>query len=172
MSRKRTLRWWYIRKAEQLKATQVEIMEEVEKKKAAKQAAKQAREERKERRPKIRVLKAEEDPYFVDYSSQQSPSVSNNWSESRLGEDLAAELEHELQQERSVPEHVNIPLKKSSKDKRLISHEDLTGCQLVTEPAQEPQLLIQEDQKEEKVVSEAEIDDVVEEAERELASVV
>ena len=69
MSRKRTLRWWYIRKAEQLKATQVEIMEEVEKKKAAKQAAKQAREERKERRPKIRVLKAEEDPYFVDYSS-------------------------------------------------------------------------------------------------------
>ena len=38
MTRKRILRWWHIRKAEQLKATQIQIWEETKVRKAKKEA--------------------------------------------------------------------------------------------------------------------------------------
>ena len=51
LSRKRILRWWYKRMAEQLRATQVEIWDDAKEQHAAKLAQKQ--EERKTRRERI-----------------------------------------------------------------------------------------------------------------------
>ena len=82
----------------------------------------------------MEVLKPEQDPDFVDYSRSETPEVSNDWSESRIAEDLATELQAEHEQVRSEPKHVNIPLKNTSKDKRLIIIDDMTGCELVTSP--------------------------------------
>ena len=65
-----------------------------------------------------------------EQDSDSRSEVSNNWSESRIADDIVAELqqEHDLEQGRSEPEeseHVNIPL-----DKRLKISDD-RGCQLI-----------------------------------------
>ena len=96
MSRKRILRWWYKRIADELRDSQVNIMEKLKETEKKKQAQK-AKEERKERRPKIRVLNREDDPHSQVMSRSETSSVSNNWSESRIADDLVAELEHELE---------------------------------------------------------------------------
>ena len=65
-----------------------------------------------------------------EQDSDSRSEVSNNWSESRIADDIVAELqqEHDLEQGNSEPEefeHVNIPL-----DKRLKISDD-RGCQLI-----------------------------------------